>query len=698
MDSDHIETDALGPLKDGSNSQGVYIYKPSIQNKSHGERPSKRRKVQSERKAEIDTAYPFVPLLNGDEPEPAVKLRHETYEQLWSEQEAKIQEILVDIDSDVYERVSSFVRSTSFETYKGCIPAALVTVGSNVSSLGRLLARLNDQLTSTGEGGVVVLESGDTPNLKTTLKNIIRAAVTNTEGNDGYQKLLTDREGPRLLAYDLDLLSDYAKRKGVKKMVLAFRDSEAFDPTILTDLLLLLNSWLDRIPFTLLFGISTSVELFEGRLPRSTVALLRGKYFEIHEASNCVDRIYERLQADPSGRFWLGRNITAVLFERSNDYFQTPEAFSRVIKYSYMTHFFANALSVLLANDLPGTLRNGPLCEAIRNLPSFRGYCEHLLEVGSFDQARRLLEDDEFFFQEILRHLRSGQQKMRDIFQTVRWIQSCRRSLNLTKRTDISELSIRALSGDLLNSSSVEDMMTILKSLDSKRLGDIFASLPDGLTKGQEFQQIKGDLDALLQEYQGAEPLRSEYDSRQSVVAMTVVQQRVKLSKGKNKVSKHSVGYTRIIDRIYHLLEAYLTETLLRPQDLCLHEVFFLDMRNPLKETFAPRPRFAIERALSNPFDYLISTSESSEKTLSTKQPATAILYQLYLESGSLVNVYDIWQAFYAVFESEQCDSCDERMIMTMFYRGLSELKAFGFVKSSRKKIDHVAKSAWMGL
>jgi origin recognition complex subunit 3 len=237
-----------------------------------------------------------------------------------------------------------------------------------------------------------------------------------------------------------------------------------------------------------------------------------------------------------------------------------------------------------------------------------------------------------------------------------------------------------------------------LKSLDSKRLGDIFASLPDGLTKGQEFQQIKGDLDALLQEYQGAEPLRSEYDSRQSMVAMTVLQQRVKLSKGKNKVSKHSVDYTRIIDRFYHLLEAYLTETLLRPQDLCLHEVFFLDMRNPLKETFAPRPRFAIERALSNPFDYLISTSETSEKKLSTKQPATAILYQLYLESGSLVNVYDIWQAFYAVFDSEHGDSCDERMIMTMFYRGLSELKAFGFVKSSRKKIDHVMKSAWMGL
>lgn len=78
--------------------------------------------------------------------------------------------------------------------YGNCIPTALVTVGSNVSSLGRLLARLNDRLTIAGEGGVVALESGDAPNLKTTLKNIIRAAITNTEGNEGYQSFLTDRD------------------------------------------------------------------------------------------------------------------------------------------------------------------------------------------------------------------------------------------------------------------------------------------------------------------------------------------------------------------------------------------------------------------------------------------------------------------------------------------------------------------------
>jgi origin recognition complex subunit 3 len=48
-------------------------------------------------------------------------------------------------------------------------------------------------------------------------------------------------QGPRLLAYDLDLLGEYVTQKGVKHLVLAFRDSEAFDPGILTDLFFLLR-------------------------------------------------------------------------------------------------------------------------------------------------------------------------------------------------------------------------------------------------------------------------------------------------------------------------------------------------------------------------------------------------------------------------------------------------------------------------
>ncbi|KAE8390696.1 origin recognition complex subunit 3 N-terminus-domain-containing protein [Aspergillus alliaceus] len=694
-----LETEAHGVAKDGSNTQGVYIYRPATSAKAPGERPSKRRKVQPQTKEQKSESHPFVPLLNGEEDEKSVELRYNAYRRLWSDQETKIQEILSDVDSEVLENVSSFVRSTSPQTYDGCIPTALITVGSNVSSLGRLLSKLNDQLTIAEEGGVVTLESGDAPNLKTTLKNIIRAAVANTEGNDGYQNFLTDREGPRLLGYDLDLLGDYVKRKGIKRLVLAFRDSEAFDPNILTDLLSLLSSWLDRIPFTLLFGISTSVELFEGRLPRSSVALLRGRYFEIHGASNCVDRIYERLQGDRNGRFWLGRNITGVLFEKSNDYFQTPEAFSRTVKYAYMTHFFANPLAMLLSDDVSVNMQNGKLCEAIRNLPSFRRFCEHLLDDESSEKVRKLLESDDFLFQQSLEYLKTGQQRMRDIFEAVKAIHLGLNNLKISRKSTMLDLSIRALSGDLQDSTYMDDLLRGLKSLDSYNLKDFLAVMPQALTDRLEDQEIQKDFETLVQTYHGTVPLRSEYDNHNSILATaTVVQQRVKLSKSRAKLSQHNIEYTKIIDRIHALSERFFTETLVKPQDLFLHEAFLLDMKNPLKEIFSPRPRFAIERALANPFDYLISTSENSEAKISAQQPATAILYQLYLESGALVNVHDLWQAFYAVFESEQGDACDERMAMTLFYRAVSELKALGMFKSSRKKVDHAAKTAWIGL
>ncbi|KAJ5313853.1 uncharacterized protein N7443_000737 [Penicillium atrosanguineum] len=698
MDPDGLE-DALELARDRSQYQGVYVYQPAKSGKAPSERPSKRRKVSSTGNGgQQSGAHCFLPLLDGEETAECVQLRHDTYKQLWSEQEDKIQEILEDVDAGVLTDVLSFVRGTSPQTCNGCIPTALVTVGSNVSSLSRLLSRLNDQLITSGEGGVVVLESGDAPNLKTSLKNIIRAAVTNTEGNDGYQKFLTDRSGPRSLGYDLDLLHDYVQRKGTKKLVLALRDSEAFDPGLLTDLLSLFKSWLDRIPFTVLLGISTSVELFESRLPRSCVAMLQGKHFEVQEAGNCVDRIYESLQAEPSGKMWLGRNITSLLFERASDYFLTPEAFSRMVKYAYMSHFFANPLSTFLADSVPSVMSRGRFCEAIRNLPSFRMFCEDLVESGSGNEVLALLENNEHLFEQALKHFEAGQQNMRQIFQAVRLIYSCLQYTQGTKKTSFSDLSVKALSGELSESPIVDDMLAIVRTLDSKKLGQVLETLPKEMFDQISLGEIQVELRILQDKYAEFGPLRSEYNINNSVVKTTVVQQRIQLSKAKANLPEHDIEYTKILDLLIGALQEYFAETLIPPQDLFLHEAFLFDLRNPLKETFGPRPRFAIERAMTSPFDYLFSSPDASGARISAKQPATAILYQLYLESGVLVNVHDLWKAFHGVFETEQGKKCDDRIVMTLFYGALSDLKSFGIIKNSRKKTDHLAKVAWMGL
>jgi len=287
---------------------------------------------------------------------------------------------------------------------------------------------------------------------------------------------------------------------------------------------------------------------------------------------------------------------------------------------------------------------------------------------------------------------------MRNIFGAVKMTHALLKQLNLSKKTGVSDISILALSGELHDSQIVEDILNTMKTLDSDGLKNLLTTVTETLADSPQLREVQADFEVLLEAYPNSGPLRSEYDARNSIAKATVVQQRVQVTKSKAKQPKQNVEFTQILDRFHATLEAYFTDTLVRPQDLFLCEVFLLDMRNPLKDTFAPRPRFAIERALSNPFDYLMSTSDMSENKLSAKQPATAILYQLYLESGAIVNAHDLWCAFYAVFESDQGDKCDERVIMALFYRALSELKGLGVVKNSRKKVDHIAKTSWAGL
>lgn len=320
------------------------------------------------------------------------------------------------------------------------------------------------------------------------------------------------------------------------------------------------------------------------------------------------------------------------------------------------------------------------------------------MEDGSGTQVRDLLEDDEFLLEQTLKHFEAGQQTMRQIFEAIRLIHACLQHTQGTKKTSFSELSVRALSGELRESPMVEDMLATTRTLDSEKLGELLETMPNAVFNNASLAEVQAGLTALLERFADSAPLRSGYNINSSVVKTTVVQQRVQLSKGKANLSEQDIEYTKIIDQLVATLQEYFTETLIAPQDLFLHEAFLFDLRNPLKETFTPRPRFAIERAMANPFDYLLSSTDAAEIKISAKQPATAILYQLYLESGALINVHDLWQAFYAVFESDQGKKCDDRTVMTLFYNALSDLKSFGMVKNSRKKTDHLAKSAWMGL
>lgn len=223
-------------------------------------------------------------------------------------------------------------------------------------------------------------------------------------------------------------------------------------------------------------------------------------------------------------------------------------------------------------------------------------------------------------------------------------------SLNLKSKSPWSEMYIQAMCVELAGSAAFDEIMVSIRRLPSDNMEALLEALAV-MSVPSELVKIMTELDQLTDHLEDPKvPLRSAYDVHHGTLRTTVVAQKVSLSKNTATLSAQDSAYTKIVDRIYAILCSYFESTLVNPQDLFLNEIFIFDSKSPQREVFTPKPRYAIERALSSPHDYLgCDCCGGSEGSLSATQPASAILYQLYLESGGLINTADLWSAFWTI-------------------------------------------------
>ncbi|KAI5306353.1 hypothetical protein KEM56_001250 [Ascosphaera pollenicola] len=324
-------------------------------------------------------------------------------------------------------------------------------------------------------------------------------------------------------------------------------------------------------------------------------------------------------------------------------------------------------------------------------------YVEGLVESRRHAIARGMLESDKVLAAEVLRIMTQNREKTDKALRATRNIAHLMSTVLTSQRINVSDLMIQSFLGDLLDSNELDDLLATIKKQSSEETMSFLLSLPPDLKEHDTYISLTTDLKLLINHKKGESVLRSEYDDRNQVHTTSVVGRRVQLNKGIAKLSTLDLQYTRLIDRLSSALRDYFVKNLVQ-EELFLHEAFICDLKMPLKRVLAPRPRFTIERALSSPFDYLIPQSGMSKRAAISSQPAISIAYQLYLESGGTINVYDWWSTFYTLIGGKDGELCEERMAMALFYEALSELKLLGMIKSTKKKVDHVAKIAWMGI
>lgn len=219
-----------------------------------------------------------------------------------------------------------------------------------------------------------------------------------------------------------------------------------------------------------------------------------------------------------------------------------------------------------------------------------------------------------------------------------------------------SDLYILGMSGKLLTSPILRETLLSIKKMSSEDMKELLVQLSALEETIPSLPSILSDLETLTEIH--PDPIRSSHEiNHQKAMHTTIFAQKVELSAHSLTPTHQDRGYSALVDRAHMALHNFFHETLITPQSLFLHEILIYDLKSPHRDVFAPKPRAAVERALSSPHDYLgcecCDIDGDNDGALAGSQPATAVLYQLYLESGSMINMADLWEAFSAVLRTE---------------------------------------------
>ncbi|RPA81333.1 hypothetical protein BJ508DRAFT_414781 [Ascobolus immersus RN42] len=749
--------------------------------------PDEEENVEVEN-VEGEAPCPFPRLLDGEEPAAMAVRRWETYNRLWRNIEETVEDVLEGMDVGAVNGICKFVAEASEQRPESnqqqeledlemngeeaeeeeenlfdeddeaetTIRTGLVLAGPNIASHSVLFAKVKARIAQEGVGRVILLTSSDSGGIKGILKKIVKEGTQGEASGEEEDEVDVgrDRSGKKLLNYDLQILVDWVSKKGNQagKIVVAIQDTEAFDPNILAQLVDLMIAYLNRIPFVLLLGVATSIDITQSKLPKSTIRKLDCKKFDVERAEECLDEVFKHAVIGGVDEILppaihLGPNICDLLIKRQNEYTISIQGFISALKFVYMTHFFGNPLSVILGFESEEDLNNvlTPVhIKAIRNLQSFRRLVEHHLSKKETHVVRLLLSDDDYLKTRIHHTLIRSQEHALQASLIISIFKTARSFTYVSSMPlpPLPELHIKLLTGTFHNSSTVREFLMAVKKLNSHKLTDFLRTLTTQYPKSplsEELVKYLAGLETLLRDlpsHARSIPLQLPTSSRLVPAPSTP----------SDALGEKTVLFNHIISQVHTTLQNFFSSQSILLRDTngtgiengFLSEVICYDWVSPSRECFMPNIRGVVEGAIFNPKDWLPceccpGDDESDEESededgaenedgkesrkrkkdqgemgvLSATQPATTVLYRLYCESGALINMYDLWQAFWSIVggdDDEEEESQDGEKGMTkelaqaLFYRGVAELRFLGFVKYTKRKRDCLAKLAWKGL
>lgn len=625
---------------------------------------------------------------------------------------------------DLVDHIGKAHKSES-SSIKNILPAAALLTGINQPDHHEQFETLSQRIKEQLSASVCVIQSRDCSSIKAAVEAMVYGFVEapyEDEANDDD----VDRDHKRLRRTQctMQVLVEWHKStQSESTLVVILPDFECFNGKILQDFILILSSYCSKIPIVLVLGVATAVSTLHNTLPYHVTSKIRLKIFQTQAAPVGLNEMLEKVILSPKHSFHLSGKAFKFLTHIFLFYDFSINGFIQGFKYCLMEHFFqGNAYALCTSYSSSLKMIKGLThedMETIRHLLSFRPYvealndCQAIIAILTDDsylkkKLPKLLRDCHLhfiYFRVFLEFLTILVQDLpksplgklqrelytsclnKDITETPEFKESWQMLAFMSKDEFVANISKAIkVTTDFINALDQElDLSDIFRP----KIIEILDAIKDHLMKvvmaGMEVKQPSKS--SATNEFKNDHKQMSRQDLKDKLLQMS-------------KQEKPISDFTKSVNETLEFIKTHIVEEYLKPLSKAptLHELFvFYDIAT-VRRNIIGAPRAALHMALNNPQYYLQCKCCELDVQMSIvpSLPDLSVAYKLHLECGKMINLFDWLQSFRSVvdFSEEEQEQVDPT-IQARFTRAVAELQFLGYIKTSKRKTDHVTRLTW---
>ncbi|XP_076287775.1 origin recognition complex subunit 3 [Lasioglossum baleicum] len=598
------------------------------------------------------------------------------------------QQILTDLASFV-----SKVKDRPLESLENEIQTAIVLTGVNVPDHAIMFTRIVSTLEPITKHTAVIW-SRDSNNIKNIMEETIYQLLNNDETSEEDLHVKKSQCTMRALK---NWYQEYCEPD--EPLVIIITDFESSSPKALHDFISILSSYSSSMKFILIFGIATTLHAIHRSLSYDVTSKLNVQVFHSPTQINILSDVMENIVFSTDIPFKLTGRAFQLLTDIFLFYDFSVENFLYGYKICMIQHFYANNVNSLCCK--PNELKNRVpfltdyYLEEIKKLPSIQEYMKR------YQRERDEQEIDNNEFKEILMQLLNKfHQYMHRFLTVLRCLHDFMAPLpNSPMGKQLREFYTKAVyTNDLKESAEYKECLQLLGFLSKPELVSKLTTLIAIIkcSKDSILRKTRTDLEAHVATIEAAS-LEADATSKE-VLSTDAKLNRHQLKEKLLKMSQtHSRSpYKRAQMEVIDYLDQKVFGTfLINPSRVPANEIFCFSDGASAKQHIRGSLRAAIHSGLNDPQIYLNCEccKLENDDAIPSSLPDLSIIYKLHLESRKLINMYDWLQAFLIIADPKSSGREKRDVDPTLqarFTQAVAELEFLGFIKSSRKKTDHV--------